>query len=65
MDYEDLIIPKDIYKIHLLDLLPLYLYLEAIMRKLPRLLLNEEDYENLKHIKCLLSSMPIKPSAEI
>ncbi|CAK81540.1 unnamed protein product (macronuclear) [Paramecium tetraurelia] len=65
LSLEDLVIPKEILKIHLLDVLPLLLYMEAIMRKLPRLPLTQDDYQNLKHLKSFLASMPIKPSAEI
>ncbi|CAD8070745.1 unnamed protein product [Paramecium primaurelia] len=65
LNLEDLIIPKEIYKIYLLDVLPILLYMEAIMRRLPRLILTQDDYKNLKLIKSFLASMPIKPSAEI
>ncbi|CAD8092065.1 unnamed protein product [Paramecium sonneborni] len=65
LSLEDLLIPQDIYKVHLLDFIPILLYLEAIMRRLPRLLLSKNDFKQLKHIKSFLASMPIKSSAEI
>ncbi|CAD8086779.1 unnamed protein product [Paramecium sonneborni] len=65
LSLEDLLIPNDIYKVHLLDLLPILLYMEAIMRRLQRLPLSKADFKNLKLIKQFLASMPIKSSAEI
>lgn len=35
------------------------------MRKLPRIPLTYDDFKNLKLIKSILASMPIKPSVEI
>lgn len=35
LNFEDLVIPKEVYILHLIDLLPLLLYIETIVKKLP------------------------------
>ncbi|CAD8181170.1 unnamed protein product [Paramecium octaurelia] len=65
LNFEDLVVPKSVYILHLIDLLPLLLYIEAIMKRLPSIPLDENDYRNIKFYKLFLASLPIKPSTVI
>ena len=60
-----MVVPKSVYILHLIDLLPLLLYIEAIMKRLPSIPLDENDYRNIKFYKLFLASLPIKPSTVI
>lgn len=35
IDFEELVIPKEVYILHLIDILPYLVYLEGLMQKLP------------------------------
>lgn len=65
LSFEDLVIPKEVYILHLIDLLPIMLYVEAIYAKLPTMPLRNTDFVNLKFYKLFLASMPIQPSTVI
>lgn len=58
----DQLIPKDITILHLIDFLPILIYMEVLMQHLPKIALTQPDYHNLKFYKLYLASLPIKPS---
>jgi len=41
MDFEDIIIPKEVNILHLIDIIPLMLYMESLMNKLPKIALSQ------------------------
>lgn len=65
LNFEELVVPKGVYILHLIDILPILLYIEALMKRLPIIPLTLTDYRNLKFYKLFLASLPIKPSTVI
>lgn len=57
VDFGDISIPPEVHMIQLIDLIPLFLYIEALIAQLKEI----KDFNPFKQMKMFITSSPIKP----